>query len=154
MAATLLISASEIIDRCLPDRSLDQGYIKDSYIEAAQMDYLRPFLGDDFYDALISSPTTYAALAPYYKDMLAFYVMADIVPLIHTNINTGGITTNSTEYTSPASRELRSDLQKTFLKFAKEFQDKFYRFLYKNSSTYTLWSPVTTGGLVGGIPML
>lgn len=153
MAATLLITASEVIERAIPDANFDEGYIKDRYIEAAQLNHIRPVLGGDFYDLVVASPDSYSALLPYIKDALAFYVVMEALPLIHVHLTSRGVVTNSSDYSTVAGRDHRADLEKSLMKWGEEFTDKMVRYLDDNSSTYTDWAKETTSMLRGGILM-
>jgi len=147
----LLIKASEVIERAIPDRNFDEGYILDRYIESAQLNYLRPLVGDDFYDLIVASPSSYSALLPYIKDMLAFYIVLDALPIIHVHLTSRGVTTNSNEYSNVAGRAHRADLAASFKKWGDEYRDEMVRYLNDNTSTYTDWVKEVNSRLRGGI---
>lgn len=151
--AKLLITAKEIIDRAIPDANFDEAYLKDRYIESAQLNYIRPILGDDFYDLVIAAPSSYSALTPYIKDCLAFYVLVEALPLIHTHLTSRGVVSNSTDYTASAGRDLRSDMQKALIGWGDEYKDKMVRYLEDNTATYTSYANQVKGTLLGGILM-
>jgi len=154
MAVTLLITAKEVVDRVMPDTNFDEGYFKDRYIESAQMNYIRPVLGADFYDLVLASPSSYSALMPYIKDALAFFVVAEALPMIHVNVTTRGVMMNSNEFSAPAGRDARSDVDRQLRAWGQEYLDKMERYLTDNTSTYTDYAPLTSGGkLLGGILM-
>lgn len=149
--AELLITPAEIIDRAIYDKSFDSGYFIDRYIESAQLNYLRPMLGSDFYDALIASPTTYSELLDMIRDMLAFYVVMDTLPIIHVHLGVGGIRMKNGEYSNTPGRDHRADLAATMKRYADEYADKLHRYLDDNDSTYPLYQKMTTNKLRGGI---
>lgn len=153
MAATLLITAAEVIERAIPDANFDEGYLKDRYIESAQLNYLRPLLGDDFYDLVVADVDSYSALMPYVKDMLAFYIVRDALPIIHVHLSSRGVVTNGNEFNNVAGRDHRADLEQSYTRWAKEYEDKLVRHLSDNTSTYTDWGRTTINALLGGILM-
>ena len=54
--AVLLITPQEIINKAIPDPNFDPALLKDSFIEAAQWDYIRPVLGERYTRPLIAAP--------------------------------------------------------------------------------------------------
>ena len=70
-----LIQISQVIDEAFT-RSIGEGKFNKSVIETVQYKYLRPILGDDFFDAVLANPTSsdYITLLTYIKPVLAWYV--------------------------------------------------------------------------------
>ena len=49
-----LITASEVISKAFTNSNTDTALIKDSFIEIAQYNHLRPAIGEDLYNLIIS----------------------------------------------------------------------------------------------------
>jgi|TARA_R110002074_G_scaffold1973_5_gene11907 hypothetical protein len=49
-----LITATEIIDRAFTNANTDTYLIKDTFIDVAELNHLRPFLGDNLYDTVVN----------------------------------------------------------------------------------------------------
>ena len=52
-----LITASEVISTAFTNTNTDTALIKDSFIEIAQYNHLRPVIGEDLYNKIISEKT-------------------------------------------------------------------------------------------------
>ena len=53
-----LITASEVISKAFTNSNTDTSLIKDSFIEIAQYNHLRPVIGEDLYNKIISEKAT------------------------------------------------------------------------------------------------
>lgn len=138
--AVLLITQAEIISKAIPDPSFDPALLKDSFIEAAQWDYIRPVLGETLYEAVIASPTSYTVLVSYIKDCLAFYALAKAMPFIQYNLSAQGVQINYTQYTRAATNDDKANLVQGIIAIGDDFREKLEEYLSDNDATYTTYS--------------
>jgi hypothetical protein len=68
-----LITQTEVISIAFTE-DVKEAYIKDAILEAAQIAYIRPFLQESLYDAVIADTSAYAALITKLKSPLAYFV--------------------------------------------------------------------------------
>jgi len=138
--AVLLITQAEIISKAIPDSSFDPALLKDSFIEAAQWDYIRPVLGETLYEAVIAAPTSYTVLVAYIKDCLAFYALAKAMPFIQYNLSAQGVQINYTQYTRAATNDDKANLVQGIIAIGDDFREKLEEYLSDNDATYTTYS--------------
>lgn len=149
----MLITAAQVITGAVNNKNLDPLLIKDDYILAAELDYLRPRLGDDFYDAIVATPGTYTTLLVYIRRALAFYVLLKALPFIHFHLASQGIMVAGINYAAPVTDQQRSDLATMCENLAEVHMREMERYLANNLSTYTLYGSDITTKIKGGIIM-
>lgn len=138
--ARQLITQQEVIERAIPSSNFDDALIKDSYIEAAEWDYLRPVLGDDLYDLVKATPSDYASLMVYIKDYLAWGVLMKAMPFIHYQISSNGIQLNFTEHGRTATNDDKQRLVDGVKSILDDYKEKLQEYLTDNYSTYTQYA--------------
>jgi len=148
-----LITKSEVISRAFTNANMDSHLIKSTFIEIAELNHLRPFLGKDLYNAC--SGGQYVTLVNgYIKDYLAFCVKFEILPDITYNTTSQGVVDNIADFTSPVSEKKLNYLRQETYKKAETFKKKMHLYLDDNSSLYSEWSgcgfcsKCSTGGTV------
>ena len=157
-----LVTALEVIETAFIHTNIDPSLVKDSYIEVSQEEHIRPILTQDLYDLIVSEKTSgtftglnETLLNTYIKPALSFYVALDLVDHLAIRMNNKGLMINSSETSSPASREERIDIKTRLREQGKTMIDKMNRYLADNSSSFTTYkngSSVTiTTKLKGGI---
>lgn len=131
-----LISAREVIDTCFTNKNTLPALIKDSFIEVAQLQHIRPVLGDDFYDEIVaqneSNSLTTAnkkLVDDFLKDTLAFYVKFEALEDISFNTTSKGVRSIDDEFTSPATDAQRANLALKIRSHADALRDKMIRFI-------------------------
>lgn len=169
---TLLITKEEIISTCIAGRTFDIALIKDSMVDAAQEDFMRPAIGDDLYAEIVAQAaasgltTLNQALIDQFKPALAWYTLTKAGPLVMMNITAAGLQINNSEFASSGTDKQRADIYQTLEGFGRSMQNKFTRWinadyvpqsggtrnrtedypLYKNGNT-----TCTTADVLGGI---
>jgi len=86
----LLISSNEVIELAF-DRNVDVAKIRDNIILGAQLRHIKPVLGEDFYDLVIATPSSYTALVEKINPPLAYFVKYYILPVLKTEVGTVGM---------------------------------------------------------------
>lgn len=131
-----LISAQEVINTCFTNKNTLAILLKDSFIEVAQLQHIRPVLGDDFYDEIVlqnnnDSLTTdnKKLVDDFLKDTLAFYVKFEALEDISFNTTSKGVRSIDDEFTSPATDTQRANLALKIRSHADALRDKMIRFI-------------------------
>lgn len=144
-AKTEIISCEEVRELALKTATFDDALIED-YILPAQRQYLRPFLGDDFYDEILDQAENVGTLTAdnntliddYLKPMLAYYIVYDAFPSIAVNITSRGIMVNESETSVAASSSTQSMLRQNYLSMGERWEkdaDKFIKDQQEADST-------------------
>jgi len=132
-----LITNIEVIDRAMTNANFDTHLIKATFVEIAELNHLRPFLGKDLYDAVVGG--SYVTLLPYVKDYLAFCVKFEILPDITYNTTSQGVVDNMADFTSPVNEKKLNYLRQETYKKAETFKKKMHIYLDDNSTLYPEW---------------
>jgi hypothetical protein len=121
------------------------------YIDAAEIEYIKPLLGDALYAALVASyngtiASPYIALLPYVQRPLAYYTIYNALPFLNATISDMGVQEQqSREGTStPARQWAYEQLRRENIRNADLFAEDLLAFLEANKSTYTTWATDTT----------
>ena len=134
-----LITKSEVVARAMTNANFDTHLIKSTFIEIAELNHLRPFLGEDLYDACVGG--SYVTLVnSYIKDYLAFCVKFEILPDITYNTTSQGVVDNMADFTSSVSEKKLNYLRQETYKKAETFKKKMHLYLDDNSTLYSEWS--------------
>lgn len=130
-ARTQMITAQEVIDICIAQKNFSKDKLKDSLIEAAEQEYIRPFLGEDLYAQI---RTQYKAgtltalnetlLVDYLKFALCYFVLHKALPFIMMDITTLGVMINNSEFATSGTDKQRADLTTEALNNANIFLNK------------------------------
>lgn len=136
MAHVLLITKDDIIATCIgQSASYDKAKIKDSAIQAAQYDYMRPVIGDDLYDEIIAQKAANTltalntSLINQFKDALAWYTLLIHGPLIYLDITTKGLQLNNSEFSSGATNKDRADIMDSLKRLGDSYKNAFVRWI-------------------------
>jgi hypothetical protein len=132
-----LITTTEVVDRAMTNANFDTHLIKSTFIEIAELNHVKPFLGEDLYNAV--SGGSYATLVPYIKDYLAFCVKFEILPDITYNTTSQGVVDNLADFTSPVSEKKLNFLRQETYKKAETFKKKMHIYLDDNKDIYKEW---------------
>mgnify|MGYP001227287327 FL=1 len=145
-----LITKQEVVDKAMTNANFDQHLIKSTFIEIAELNHLKPFLGEDLYIAC--SGGSYVTLVnSYIKDYLAFCVKFEILPDITYNTTSQGVVDNIADFTSPVSERKLNYLRQEVYKKAETFKKKMETYLDDNANLYPEWlGCADCGGRKGG----
>jgi hypothetical protein len=101
---TEVITAAEVKALAINDTAFDEAYFED-YIIVVQRKYLKPTLGDDYYDEILTEVAGATLTADntiivenFIKPMLAHYIVYEVFPKIHTQVTNMGSMENYTEF--------------------------------------------------------
>tara|TARA_Y100001963_G_scaffold151638_1_gene234867 strand:- start:715 stop:1209 length:495 start_codon:yes stop_codon:yes gene_type:complete len=147
-ATTEIMTTTEVLDK-IPNNDFDPALVE-KYIIKAQRKYIRPLLGDDFYDQILTqsaagslSTDNSALVTNYLKPCLAYYVIADAFPSIKSNITSSGVVTLDHEFSSPASREDYAALRSQLYSDAEDWRAEVIKYIEDtqedDSSKFPLW---------------
>ena len=136
-----LITPQEVIDRAFTNQA-DIALIKDSFIEIAQEEHIRPVLAGDLDDAdslyfdivdqnnqCTLTVENETLLKDYIRPCLAFYVKYEILVDMMVNTTSQGLMVNTTENSNSATDEQRASLAKKALSHANTLRDKMVRYI-------------------------
>mgnify|MGYP003633597366 FL=1 len=134
-----LITRGEVVIRAMTNANFDKHLVKYTFIEIAELNHVRPFLGKDLYDAV--SQGGYVTLVnDYIKDYLAFCVKFEILPDITYNTTSQGVVDNLADFTSPVNEKKLNYLRQETYKKAETFKKKMHLYLDANRVLYPEWN--------------
>jgi hypothetical protein len=133
-----LITKSEVISRSITNSNFDSHLIKDTFIEIAELNHVKPFLGEDLYNACVGG--SYITLVnDYIKNYLAFCVKFEILPDITYNTTSQGVVDNLADFTSPVDPTKLNYLRSETYKKAETYKKKMEKYLDDNHTLYPEW---------------
>ena len=153
------MTAAEVQTEAIVNSNLDTAYL-DGRILDAQRHYIRPFIGNDFYEELLTqiaaSTLTVANtnIMVYIKRALAYYVVYEALPSIRGQVSKGGVMVNISSTSEPASDLtfglIRNDYNSKAERYMKEI-DFYIKDVRKDDSTaYPLYckNQTQTSGII------
>jgi hypothetical protein len=146
-----LITAQQVIDECINNVNFDPSLIKDSYILAAEYEFIKPFLGIDFYDALVLSPLTYSDLTEYLYKALKWYTLYKSLPFIHLHLGSQGIMINNVNYAQQASSKQRGEIASMAISIGDTYLREAKVHIINNIEDYPLFNCSDSKRFLGGI---
>lgn len=132
-----LITNTEVIARAMTNANFDTHLIKSTFIEIAELNHVKPFLGEDLYNLVVGG--SYVALLPFIKDYLAFCVKFEILPDITYNTTSQGVVDNMADFTSSVDPGKLNYLRSETYKKAETFKKKLHLYLDDNRALYPEW---------------
>lgn len=106
---TEMMTSTEVSTEAINDNYFDTAYF-DKYILTSQRKYVKPVLGVDYYDELLTQIAGASLTGDntiivnnFIKPMLAHYVVYEVYSKIHTQLTNQGAMENNTEQSSQAS---------------------------------------------------
>lgn len=119
-ATTEIITTTEVIELALTQKKVDP-VLLDNDILPAQREYIKKFLGVEFYDEILTqvdaaslTPDNTELLEDYLKPMLAHFVVYVAFPHIQLEIGSKGVMKNISETSEPASNREAANLRNNF----------------------------------------
>jgi hypothetical protein len=151
------MTKAEIIARAFT-RTLTETRIQDDVVEACQTKYIKPLLGEDFYNAVILTPGDYTTLiSTYLKPILAWWVRYMILPELRTELSDLGIVTVGIKDATPVDNETFAQVRDNTRIIAEQKEKLLTEYLEDNYSSYPLYYPRLNPNnrveIVGGIVM-
>lgn len=153
----MIMTKADIIARAFT-RALSESRIQDDIIEACQTKYIKPLLGEDFYNAVILAPTDYVTLVgTYLKPILAWWVRYMILPELRTELSDLGIVTVGIKDATAVDNETFAQVRDNTRIVAEQKEKLLTEYLRDNLSSYPLYypnlNPSNSVEVVGGIVM-
>lgn len=135
-ATTQMITVSEVKDWAVVSSEMDTAYL-DQYILMSQREYIRSYLGSDFYDELLDQLDNTATLTSdnetlmddYVKPALAHYVVYESLPQVRNQIAKGGVFNNLSETSDISSGQDYGRLRDDYLIKASSFRNEIDIFI-------------------------
>ena len=100
---TEMMTSTEVSTEAINDNYFDTAYF-DKYILTSQRKYVKPVLGVDYYDELLTqiegaslTPDNTIIVNSFIKPMLAHYIVYEVYSKIHTQLTNQGAMENDTE---------------------------------------------------------
>lgn len=160
-----LVTAIEVIETSLTNgESFDTALIKDEIINAAQLRFIMPKLGDELWDELVTEGDagSYSAvnttLVNKLKPAMCFFVKYEIIPDSSVNQTSAGLQVLNTEFSTAATDSQRGQIREQALTHGNTLLKEVIRWLEKseNVTNYPLYtlaqqndvSPKSTGGII------
>lgn len=140
-----LITAQQVIDYSFTNANTKATLIKDAYIFAAEHDYLKPAIGEDLYNAIVTEKdSTWTGLnqtlyETYLIKALAFYVKLLVLPDLNINTSNAGLMVNSTEFSSQATSSQRAELAESTRKMASIFIKGALSYIETHKESFTTY---------------
>ncbi len=151
-----LATKHEIINAVFT-RQISESRIPDEFLEIIEHRYIRPVLGEDFYAAVVASPSSYTALLTYVKPVIYWYAKYMILPELRFEVSDLGMNQLNINNASPLSDEAFALVRNQALMMAEERLKILNEYLDDNSSLYPLYyksmNPSENADIVGGIIM-
>lgn len=147
-ATTEIITTTEVLDK-IPNNDFDPALVA-KYIIKAQRKYIRPLLGEDFYDEILTQSAAASLTSDnttlvnsYVKPCLAYYIIYESLPQIKNNISSSGVIELDHEFTRPANRGDYAALRSQILTDADDWRVEVIKFIQDSqeddSSKFPLW---------------
>jgi len=142
-----MITPEEVKGIAIARKNMDKYLIKESIIDACELDFIKPMLGKSFYNEIRGQYLTDSLtednkklLDDYLKRALAYRVFASCLPTIMMDVSSVGIQVNSTEFSQSISSAQRAELIENINGIAKTFLSEAGEYIEENSSKYPLYS--------------
>jgi len=126
---TEMMTTTEVKTIAIVNSNIDTAYI-DQYILMAQRQYIRKFLGNDFYEELLtqidasSLTSDNTDIMVYVKNALAHFIVFESMPQLRNQIVKGGVMQHLSETSEPASGLDYGRLRDDYLVKAERFREE------------------------------
>jgi len=151
-----LMTKAEIITRVFT-RSVSESRIPDDIVSSCETKYIKPVLGEDFYNAVVLAPGSYTTLLTYIKPALAWWVRYMILPELRIELSDLGVTTIQIKEGAPVDNDLFAQIRDNTRIVAEEKEKLLNDYLGDNASSYPLYypsaDPLNQVRIAGGIIM-
>lgn len=118
--------------------TFEDGLIKDAIIEAAQLRWIKPMLGDDLWDLLESEygnfSTVNQTLVDKLETPLAFFIKYEIIPDMSINQTSAGLQVLNTEFSTSATDSQRGQIRAQALLHAEALLEEVTRWIEKDAN--------------------
>jgi hypothetical protein len=133
-----LVTKAEVIAGAFT-RTIQESRIPTDLLSVAQYKYLRPILGEDFYNAVVAAPSSYIALLVYVKPVLNWYVRYMALPEMRVELSDLGANTININGTTSLTDEGFAAIRDQTLIVAESKVQELNDYLEDNTSLYPLY---------------
>lgn len=143
-----IVTSQQVVEIVLSGASFDVALL-DRHIPISQRKYLKPALGEDFYEEITGmmdgtkSDDYNNLINDYIAPCLAWFVMFEALPFIRTNITSAGVVNNRTEFADQSDKSDYGALRSSLLSNAEWYRKEMTDFLKDNDETFTLFEDCT-----------
>lgn len=156
-----LITAAQVISTSFTNISSDEDLIRATLIRSAEIQYIRPALGDELYALIVAEHTagTYtldneSLLENYIQPALAYYVKLLALPDLNLNTTSQGLMKNNAEFASQASSSERAELAQSTKQIADSIISDMIKLITEDENdrypTYNTGTNITSKRAIGG----
>jgi hypothetical protein len=156
---TLLITPAEVNSIAFSESGFYGPFIKDSLIETAQLSWLRPAIGEELYNLLLTekeagsySESSQAILDMFIRPALAWYAAWLTLPFAANKINSLGVMDTFFDYKKFDGTDTGETARQAYLSLANTYRTALVDYLETNKALYPLYrtqNKVVT--LLGGL---
>jgi len=150
MAQTLLISPSEVVAECFTMTKTDTSLVKNTHIEAAQINSIKPILGEDLYATIIAHKAANTLTAnelilvnDYIKLPLKWYSYANCLINIFNQTGSGGIVNHRDEFGNQVSASGFNLTQAEANRIGDTYREVLKKYLDDNSILFPDYKKAT-----------
>jgi hypothetical protein len=147
----MLVATLDDVNKYMPSNAVKNFAVIQTYLKNAESKELKPILGEELYEALLSSyegsddmDEKYTNLLPYVQEpivMFAYYNATHVLDVIPTAQGFGVVSTSGL---APASSVRVEAFKKSVLKAAYDAIEALLKFLEENEDDYTTWKESTS----------
>lgn len=156
-----LITAAQVISTAFTNASFDDYLIRPQIIRSAEVQYIRPALGDELYalvvaehEAGVYTLENQTLVEDYIQPALAYYVKMLVLPDLNINTGSQGLMVNGSEFSTQAVSSMRAELAQA----TKQIADSIIADMIKlitddednNYPTFYTGSNITSKRAIGG----
>ena len=156
-----LITAAQVISTAFTNSSFDEYLIKAQLIRSAEVQYIRPALGDELYALVVAEHTAgvytldnQALVEDYIQPALAYYVKLLVLPDLNINTGSQGLMVNGSEFSSQATSSMRAELAQATKQIADSIIADMIKLITEDENnrypTYYSGTNITSKRAIGG----
>lgn len=147
MAQTLLVTSAEVVAECFTFQKTDTYLVKNTHIEAAQLNSIEPILGADLYAQIIAHKAAGTLTAnetilvnDYIKRPLLWYSYANSIINIVNQTGSAGIVQHNTEFGNQSGQAAIANTTAEAIRLADTYRAVLKKYLDANSTLYPLYA--------------
>ena len=156
-----LITATQVINTSFTNTNTDADLIKAQLIRSAEIQYIRPALGDELYALLVAEHTAgvytlenETLITDYVQPALAYYVKLLVLPDLNINTTSQGLMSNNAEFANQATSSMRAELAQATKQIADSIISDMIKLIEDdeddNYPTYFTGTNITSKRAIGG----
>lgn len=127
-----LITAQQVITLSFTHLNTDTSLVKAAYITIAELEYIKPRLGEDLYNVIAAgslSGKNQILYETYITPAMAFYVKYLCLPDLYIKTASAGLQINNREFSNSGGKDDRADLGIATLNMAEMFMGNAIKYI-------------------------